>query len=204
MKNEKLKFILYISHIVTCDSLVEGRSEEKWKIRNEAGRLLPMLEFSQGTKGCLQSHLNNTLYDLLCRHGIREEHLDYFLDFAVDLANISVNDKGDKWLKSAQIIAEFIKKCKKSLFKHLVDPFCPNEKPGPDHIWPMKVRRQFGVVNMLHTLKSIFCDPIVVEGYATEMQERYNKTFTAWALRFLGKAWCCLITKEWESIMSPS
>ena len=202
MKNEKFKFILYVSHIVTCDALVNGRSIEKWMIREEARKLVPKLEFSQGTKRCLQSHLNGTLYDLLCRQGTRDENLDYFLDFVVDLANISVIDKGDKWLKLAQLIAKIIKKCKKSLFEHLVDPICPNEKPDTTKIRPKKVRRQFGVINTLHTLKSIFCEPIVVEGYAKELQDRYDKKFTAWALGFLGKAWCCLITGEWYSMIS--
>ena len=50
-----------------------------------------------------------------------------------------------------------------------MDPFCPNERPDTTKIRPNKVRRQFGVINMLYTLKSIFCEPIVVEGYAKEM-----------------------------------
>ena len=187
---------------MTCRTLVDGRTDEIRKIEIEAGKLVPKLEFSQGTKRCLQSHLNGTLYDLLCRQGTRDENLDYFLDFVVDLADISIQDKGDKWLKLARIFAKIIKKSKEFIFEHLVDPFCPNEKPGNTKIRKKKVRRQFGVINTLHTLKSIFCDPIVIEGYAKEMQDRYDKTFTAWALGFLGKAWCCLITGEWYSMIS--
>ena len=184
--------------------MTPGSSEEKWKIRKNAGHLVVKLEFSKETKVCLQSFLNGTLHDLLCKQGMREENLDHLLDFVTDLAEISIKETGSVWSKAVPLIAKIVKKSKKFIFENFMDPLCPREKPDADkaNIRPMKIRRQFGVTDTLHTLKIIFCDPTVLEGYAEEMQKRYRKTFTAWTPGVLGKAWCCLINGEWHSIMA--
>ena len=203
VKSDKLRFILYMLHIITCDASKAGRSEERWEISKQAGDLVLNLQFSKESKVCLQSRLEDAVYNIWCKRQLREESLDHFLDFLADLARMSIGRKNSQFFDTIILTVKLIKQLKPFLFKYLADPRCPEKKPDAAKIRPKKVRRQFGVTDTLHTLKTIFCDPIVIEGYATEMEERYNKTFTAWGLGYLGKTWCCLINGEWKSMVAP-
>lgn len=95
---------------------------------------------------------------------------------------------------------EIVKTMMVSVLKDIVGPQCPKDK-SRQNIHSLRSRRQFGVKDMLQTLKNIFCNAEVIRGYGEELQRRHNNTFTAWAMEAFGEAWCCLVDGEWDEML---
>ena len=163
--------------------------------------LLLGLEFSPKTIECTQEHLNGTIYDLLCAEA-REENLDDLLDFVIHLIETRVLDRTDKWVEAIKLGAKIIKKTKQYIFQYIVDAIgCPNVRPGRPLLHPMKTRRQFGVKDMLHTLRNVYCDPLVVKGIGMYFEMKFNNTYSTWLLGTSAEYWCCLVNGEWDRIV---
>ena len=170
----------------------------RWK---KMGHLLGVIDLQPGTKHCLENVLKDQLDGFLCAKD-REETFNKLLDFVVRHVEITLEDwKVDQsWIKLLHDFAEIIKTLMVTVLQEIVGPQCPIGKLSPN-IRSSRSRRQFGVKDMLQTLKNIFCDPTVIKGYGEELQRRHNNTFTAWAIEAFGEAWCCLVDGEWDEIL---
>ena len=174
-----------------------GKEVERWEkmiIQSEK------IQFKLATKLCLESVLRKQLYKLMCGKD-NQQTSGKLVDFLIHHVKITMryHSVDNKWMKLLDDSVELMKQLLALLLKKFIHPLCPKEnKVLFPTIRPMRLRRQFGVTDMLQTLKNIFCDPDVIRGYGKELQRRRGNTFTAWAIEVFGEAWCCLVDNEWN------
>ena len=173
----------------------------------EIETLLKTLEFDEDTVECVrQNVVAGTIYDIFCAED-RQENLSDFLDFIVSQTKVIFGQDfaEDQYKRLIDIIilgADLIKLIfKEFLFEYTISPICPEKEPKWFTFPSKKVRRQFGVKDMLHTLETMFCNPVVVEGYGNAIEDRYNSDFLSWTNEVNAKFWCCLVQGEWNHIV---
>lgn len=147
---------------------------------------------------CLKNVLNDTLNDLMCGPE-KEENLKHILDFAKNLNKVDVvKEEENEVTKAILLIAEHLKETRAYMY---TNPICKKKKPAITKVPPMKTRRQYGVIDMMHALVLIYCDLDVLRGYVEELTRRKHKTgFMKWVTFVLGKGLCCVIEGEWQEI----
>ena len=202
VKNDKLRFILHISHFFTCESgQLHVQSADAKSNRIGMEDVLKKVTFSNVTKECIERQLADTLYDVLCADD-REENMDKALEFTLEvIERMGDEDLNGKW-GSIKIGIELFTKFKTFIYKYIMDPLCPSEKPSDANRRSTKERRQFGVIDILHTLENVYCDPVVVRGIGRFAKAKHKNTHSDWLFEETSKYWCCLVKGEWEDIIA--
>ena len=208
MQNEKFRYILYFTHLITCGAPKhEHKSMTPEQVHSnvqEIKALLKTLEFDEDTVECVrQNVVKGTIYDIFCAVD-RQENLSDFLDFLVSQAKAIFRQDfaDDKYKRLIDIIvlgADLIKLIfKKFLFEYTI---CPEKEPKWFTFPSKKIRRQYGVKDMLHTLEIMYCNQVVVEGYGNAIEDRFRSNFLSWTNEVNAKFWCCLVQGEWNHIV---
>ena len=157
--------------------------------------LANQLRFGVKTKKCLQHRIFGTIRDLLCGES-RENILERFLGFVIKNLATRNNTDSNQLEMMMKVIAPLINDTTK--FEILLDQMCKKKTTSPSAVQPAREKRQFGLLDTLHLLKSVFCDEEIVGAAMKELQRRSNAS--QYVIYVISNCWCCLIMGEWDSI----
>ena len=207
VKDLKLRLILYGSDFFPCTEDMADKSDQTLQLVRRLTNLAGQLEFSVETKECLENRLFATLKDLLCGDD-RKKILDYILGFIKNW--ITRNNADSRLLEMTEVLAPLFNNT--TQFEILLNQMCPvktksrsavlpkEKRQIPVYlVYPARAKRQFGLLNTLHLLKSIFCDEEIVGAAMKELQRRSKASHTVIYV-VSNYCWCCLIMGEWDSI----
>ena len=181
-----MKLLLYIAELYPCGSKFENMTSIQ-----DMGKLIATLDFQPWTKECLKKRLFTIIHDLLCGEN-REELFKRTMMMAERWFTENNYDKN--FLKVVKALVEYLWNS-----NDVFESICRKNATSWPHNFPMREKRQFGLMDTLHTMKSIFCDDQVLSETIKEMQRRHDEY--PYLLEVVGNLWCCLVTGEWEEII---